>query len=91
MQSVNQYRKGRDNVKRAWKTPETDNYILFEDMLNQSHLLIAGATGSGKSVLENGLITTALKDSPARVQFILIDPKMTELQESAAHSCICRQ
>lgn len=67
-------------MKRAWKTPETDNYILFEDMLNQSHLLIAGATGSGKSVLEKGLITTALKDSPARVQFILIDPKMTELQ-----------
>lgn len=84
MQSVNQYRKGRDSVKRVWKTPETDNYILFEDMLKQSHLLIAGATGSGKSVLENGLITTALKDSPAAVQFILIDPKMTELQEYAA-------
>lgn len=71
-------------LRKTWKTPDTDNYILFEDMLNQSHLLIAGATGSGKSVLENGLITTALKDSPARVQFILIDPKMTELQEYAA-------
>jgi len=41
--------------------------------------LIAGATRSGKSVFENGLITAALYDSPARKRFIFIDPKGTEL------------
>ena len=79
MQSVNQYRKGHDSVKRVWKTPELDYYNLYADMLQQPHLLIAGATGSGKSVVINGMMTTALKDSPAAVQFILIDPKRVEL------------
>ncbi|MDY4009318.1 MAG: FtsK/SpoIIIE domain-containing protein [Candidatus Limiplasma sp.] len=48
-------------------------------MLKQPHLLIAGATGSGKSVVINGLVYTSLYDSPAAVQFILIDPKRVEL------------
>lgn len=66
-------------MKRVWKTPELDYYNLYADMLQQPHLLIAGATGSGKSVVINGMMTTALKDSPAAVQFILIDPKRVEL------------
>ncbi len=61
-------------MKRVWRTPELDYYNLYADMLQQPHLLIAGATGSGKSVVINGMMTTALKDSPAAVQFILIDP-----------------
>jgi S-DNA-T family DNA segregation ATPase FtsK/SpoIIIE len=61
---------------------------LFEDMLSQPHLLIAGATGSGKSVAINGLLNTLLyrlpfdqsrTDGPDGVQFILIDPKRVEL------------
>lgn len=68
-------------MKREWKTPNMTYYALLDDMLKQKHLLIAGATGSGKSVLTNGLIYTALKDSPAAVQFILIDPKGVELQD----------
>lgn len=68
-------------MKRAWTTPQMTYYKLFDDMLQQKHLLIAGATGSGKSVLTNGLIYTALKDSPAAVQLILIDPKGVELQD----------
>jgi S-DNA-T family DNA segregation ATPase FtsK/SpoIIIE len=48
-------------------------------MLKQPHLLIAGATGSGKSVVINALVYTALFHSPYNVQFILIDPKRVEL------------
>ena len=53
--------------------------LLFEDALKQYHLLIAGATGSGKSVIVNNLIYTGLFKSPAQIQFVLIDPKRVEL------------
>lgn len=66
-------------MRRVWTTPTGEYYQLYKDMLKQPHLLIAGATGSGKSVVINGLIYTALYDSPAAVQFILIDPKRVEL------------
>lgn len=66
-------------MHREWRTPAGQVYTLYRDMLNQPHLLIAGATGSGKSVVINGLVYTALHDSPAAVQFILIDPKRVEL------------
>lgn len=67
--------------KKRYKTPSGQVYTLYKDMLSQPHLLIAGATGSGKSVIINGLIYTALYDSPAAVRFILIDPKRVELIE----------
>ena len=68
-------------IKKMYKTPAGKYYTLFSDMLKQNHLLIAGTTGSGKSVIINGIISTALYTSPAETQFILIDPKMTELVE----------
>ena len=66
-------------MKREWRTPEGKYYSLYADMLKQPHLLIAGATGSGKSVVINGILYTALYNSPAAVEFILIDPKRVEL------------
>ena len=68
-------------MKIRYKTPSGEVYTLYKDMLKQPHLLVAGATGSGKSVVINGIIYTAIYDSPAAVQFILIDPKRVELVE----------
>lgn len=64
-------------------TPAGRVYSPYKDMMQQAHLLIAGATGSGKSVLINGLISTAAYDSPAVARFILLDPKTTELWQWA--------
>ena len=66
---------------KYWNTPAMEYYSLYADMLQQTHLLIAGATGSGKSVVINGIVATSLKDSPAQVQYIFIDPKRVELSQ----------
>lgn len=53
---------------------------LVMDITNLPHLLIAGATGSGKSVCINTIIMSILyHSSPEEVKMILIDPKMVEL------------
>ena len=55
-------------------------YVPFLTMVKNDHLMIAGCTGSGKSVALNGIITSLLmKYSPYDAQFIFIDPKKVEL------------
>jgi S-DNA-T family DNA segregation ATPase FtsK/SpoIIIE len=54
---------------------------IVDDLRAMPHLLIAGTTGSGKSVAINALITSLLfKARPDQVKLILIDPKMVELE-----------
>jgi S-DNA-T family DNA segregation ATPase FtsK/SpoIIIE len=54
--------------------------VIIADIGRMPHLLIAGATGSGKSVCVNTLITSILyKSSPSDVKLLMIDPKVVEL------------
>lgn len=64
---------------KKWKTPQGPASSLVLDFINQNHLLIAGTTGSGKSVIINNIIYTLLYKSPKEVKLILIDPKKVEL------------
>lgn len=63
-----------------WTTPGGAYPLLCADILQQPHTLIAGTTGSGKSVLMADIIHTALCFSnPDQRRFVLIDTKKTEL------------
>ncbi len=58
------------------------NEVLIEDLATMPHLLIAGATGAGKSVAINVILTSLLyAKRPDEVKFVLIDPKRVELSQ----------
>lgn len=55
------------------------NDVYIADLCKMPHILVAGATGQGKSVGLNAIITSLLyKKHPAELKFVLIDPKMVE-------------
>lgn len=80
--------------RELWEQANTDPNKLLEvplgkavngtartfDLARMPHLLVAGSTGSGKSVAVNGIIASILmKARPDQVKFMMIDPKMVEL------------
>ena len=83
------------SLREILETPEFQNHpspiayavgrdiagkVIVSDIAKMPHLLIAGATGSGKSVFINTLIMSILyKSSPEDVKLIMIDPKVVEL------------
>ena len=59
------------------RTIQNENYTF--DLAKMPHLLVAGATGQGKSVGLNAIITSLLyRKHPAELKFVMIDPKMVE-------------
>lgn len=75
----NRFKKNPSKITVALGKDVAGNPIAV-DLSAMPHLLIAGATGSGKSVCINSIIISLLyKASPAHVRLILVDPKMVEL------------
>jgi S-DNA-T family DNA segregation ATPase FtsK/SpoIIIE len=59
---------------------DVSGQAISASLTEMPHLLIAGATGSGKSVCVNAIISTLLMGhSPEQLRFLMIDPKMVEL------------
>ena len=74
---------GKTNPSKLLEIPlgkSLDGGIRTFDLTRMPHLLVAGSTGSGKSVAVNGIITSILmKALPSQVKFLMVDPKMVEL------------
>jgi DNA segregation ATPase FtsK/SpoIIIE, S-DNA-T family len=74
-----EFQKRRSNLMLALGEDVSGNYI-FGDLEKMPHLMIAGSTGSGKSVCINSILLSLLyQNSPEDLQMILVDPKRVEL------------
>lgn len=67
-----------NEVLQEFRIPEEDSN-LFTEMLNASHILVAGTTGCGKSVLINGFINEIINTNGMACMFYMCDPKRVEL------------
>src|SRR5699024_9317604 len=72
--------KENDHVLSVALGRDISGEPVMASLNKMHHLLVAGATGSGKSVCINGMITSILmKARPDEVKMMMIDPKMVEL------------
>ncbi len=72
--------KGRTKISLALGK-DVYGKTIIADLAQMPHLLVAGTTGSGKSVCINALIASMLfRFTPEELRFIMIDPKMVEMQ-----------
>jgi S-DNA-T family DNA segregation ATPase FtsK/SpoIIIE len=75
-----------EDAKKRCKLPlalgkDVYGNVIIADLAQMPHLLIAGTTGSGKSVCINALIASILfRFTPEELRFIMIDPKVVEMQ-----------
>ena len=77
--STQKFQKSKMELPLALgKTISNETFVI--DLAKMPHLLMAGATGQGKSVGLNAVLTSLLyKKHPAEVKFVLVDPKKVEL------------
>jgi len=74
-----EFKKRRHNMTIA-VGKDVSGHIWLSDLTRMPHLLVAGATGSGKTVMLNSIIISLLyQNSPDDLKFILVDPKRVEL------------
>lgn len=72
--------KSADNLLEVPLGRDISGSVVSADLAKMPHMLIAGSTGSGKSVCINGIITSILmRAKPHEVKLMMIDPKMVEL------------
>ena len=72
--------KNPDNLLEVPLGRDISGSVISADLAKMPHMLIAGSTGSGKSVCINGIITSILmRAKPHEVKMMMIDPKMVEL------------
>jgi len=77
----NSFKEKKEGLNFALGKDISGNPIV-SDLAEMPHLLIAGATGSGKSVCVNAFITSLLfSKRPDQVKFLMIDPKVVELNQ----------
>lgn len=75
-----EYPHGNDWTLPVGLGKDISGRAVFLDLAEMPHLLVAGTTGSGKSVMLNGLLTSLLLTTdPRRVKMVIIDPKRVEL------------